>query len=275
VSSRTRWRVFHRASLGVAGLDAQQRFGISAGVLSLLGVVQLAVYAGMQVPVGVVLDWVGSRRMIVAGAVFMAGGQLLMATAGSLSLGLGGPGARRCRRRDDVHQRAATGPGLVPRSAGAAGDPADRACSGRPGQIVAAFPLVAGLHAAGWTPTFDLAAGVGLLAAVAVAVGPAQRAARGDDGPADRTAGCAAGVVAGARHPASVSRPTSSPPSPATCSRCSGAIRTSCRRRASRPLPAGGLLTLLVVAGMGIGPLLGAWPGGGRCGARCWCSRSS
>ena len=45
--------VFHRASLGVAGLDAQQRFSISAGVLSLLGVVQLAVYAGMQVPVGV------------------------------------------------------------------------------------------------------------------------------------------------------------------------------------------------------------------------------
>jgi hypothetical protein len=52
--------VFHRASLGVAGLDAAQRFGISAGVLSLLGVVQLTVYAGMQVPVGVVLDRVGS-----------------------------------------------------------------------------------------------------------------------------------------------------------------------------------------------------------------------
>ena len=39
--------VFHRASLGVAGLDAQQRFGISAGVLALLGVVQLGVYAAM------------------------------------------------------------------------------------------------------------------------------------------------------------------------------------------------------------------------------------
>jgi hypothetical protein len=35
--------VFHRASLGVAGLDAQQRFGISAAVLSLFGVLQLGV----------------------------------------------------------------------------------------------------------------------------------------------------------------------------------------------------------------------------------------
>ena len=38
--------VFHRASLGVAGLEAQRRFGISAAVLSVFSVLQLAVYAG-------------------------------------------------------------------------------------------------------------------------------------------------------------------------------------------------------------------------------------
>src|SRR4051794_510872 len=57
--------VFHRASLGVAGPLAQQRFGATAAVLSLFLVLQLAVYAGLQVPVGVLLDRVGSRRMIV------------------------------------------------------------------------------------------------------------------------------------------------------------------------------------------------------------------
>src|SRR3954452_12816331 len=53
--------VFHRASLGVAGPLAQQRFGATAAVLSLFIVLQIGVYAAMQVPVGVALDRVGSR----------------------------------------------------------------------------------------------------------------------------------------------------------------------------------------------------------------------
>ncbi|MCP6440354.1 hypothetical protein NL474_28335, partial [Klebsiella pneumoniae] len=44
-----------RTSLGVAGLEAIDRFGISASTLSLFSVVQLAVYAAAQVPVGIVL----------------------------------------------------------------------------------------------------------------------------------------------------------------------------------------------------------------------------
>ena len=52
-------------------------------------------YSVIQVPVGVVLERVGSCRMIVAGAVLMAGGQLLMATAGSLPLGLAAARSRR------------------------------------------------------------------------------------------------------------------------------------------------------------------------------------
>ena len=63
--------MFHRASLGVAGLEAQRRFGISAAVLSVFSVLQLAVYAGLQVPVGVALDRFGARRMILAGALTM------------------------------------------------------------------------------------------------------------------------------------------------------------------------------------------------------------
>jgi hypothetical protein len=56
--------VFQRASLGVTGVDAQQRFGTTAAVLALFGVLQLSVYAGLQIPVGVLLDRVGSRRLI-------------------------------------------------------------------------------------------------------------------------------------------------------------------------------------------------------------------
>ena len=69
--------VFHRASLGVAGVEAQERFSAGASAVSLFLVLQLAVYAALQVPVGVALDRFGSRRMILAGAVTMAAGQLV------------------------------------------------------------------------------------------------------------------------------------------------------------------------------------------------------
>ena len=45
--------VFNRGSLGVASLQAQQRFHASAATLSVFAVLQLAVYAAMQVPAGV------------------------------------------------------------------------------------------------------------------------------------------------------------------------------------------------------------------------------
>ena len=48
--------VLQRTSLGGSGLEAAQRFQISAAVLGTFAVVQLLVYAGMQVPVGVLVD---------------------------------------------------------------------------------------------------------------------------------------------------------------------------------------------------------------------------
>ena len=52
--------VFHRSSLGVAGLVAAERFDISATQLATFTMLQLLVYAGMQIPVG--LLWTGSVR---------------------------------------------------------------------------------------------------------------------------------------------------------------------------------------------------------------------
>jgi MFS family permease len=162
--------VFHRASLGVAGLEAQERFGTTAAVLSLFVVLQLAVYATLQVPVGVFLDRLGSRRMIAGGAAVMAAGQLVLAeshSAGPALLGRVLVGAGDAMTFTSVLR-------LVP-----AWFPPRRAplmtqltgMVGQLGQVAAAFPLVALLHTAGWTPTF-LAAGLGGLAVtIAVAVG--------------------------------------------------------------------------------------------------------
>src|SRR3978361_1684069 len=74
----------HRASLGVAAVEAQERFSAGASAISLFLVLQLAVYAALQVPVGVALDRFGSRRMVVAGALTMAAGQLVLALATSV-----------------------------------------------------------------------------------------------------------------------------------------------------------------------------------------------
>ena len=41
--------IFHRMSLGVASLDASERFGVSTSAIALLSTVQLAVYLAMQI----------------------------------------------------------------------------------------------------------------------------------------------------------------------------------------------------------------------------------
>jgi MFS family permease len=161
--------IFHRASLGVAGVQAQDRFSAGASAISLFLVLQLAVYAALQVPVGVALDRFGSRRMIVAGALTMAAGQLVLALATDV------PTA--------VAARVLVGAGdamtfisvlrLVPLWFPGPTVPVVTQLTGilgQVGQIVAAYPLVALLHSAGWTPTFLGAAGMGVLVAVLVLV---------------------------------------------------------------------------------------------------------
>src|SRR6478672_5892739 len=61
--------VFHRSSLGVAGLVATERFGISATQLATFTMLQLLVYAGMQIPVGLLCDRFGSRSVLLLGTL--------------------------------------------------------------------------------------------------------------------------------------------------------------------------------------------------------------
>lgn len=160
--------VFNRSSLGVTGVAAQHRFHASAGILALFSVMQLAVYAALQIPVGVLLDRVGSRRMLVAGGVVMALGQLALATSHSV------PGA--------IAARALVGAGdamsfisvlrLVTVWFPAGKVPVVTQLTGilgQVGQLAAAYPLVALLRRVGWTASFGAVAVVGVVVAAVVA----------------------------------------------------------------------------------------------------------
>lgn len=76
--------VMHRASLGVAGLEAAEHFGTTGGVISIFVVLQLGVYAVAQVPVGVVLDRLGSRLTIASGTLIAGASQAMLAIVDDL-----------------------------------------------------------------------------------------------------------------------------------------------------------------------------------------------
>jgi len=80
----------HRSSLGIASLVASERFHTDAQQLSLLAVLQLVVYASMQIPVGILLDRFGPKRLLATGAIVMAAGQLLVAFSANLSSAIAG-----------------------------------------------------------------------------------------------------------------------------------------------------------------------------------------
>jgi MFS family permease len=159
--------VFHRASLGVAAPEAQERFSAGASAVSLFLVLQLAVYAGMQVPVGVALDRFGARRLVVTGGLTMAAGQLLLAVATDVPTAVA---ARVLVGAGDamtfisvLRVVGAWFPGpTVPVITQLTG------ILGQLGQVIAASPLVALLHGVGWRSTFLGAAAVGLLVSVLV-----------------------------------------------------------------------------------------------------------
>src|SRR5215207_1364181 len=161
--------VFHRASLGVAGVEAQERFSAGASTISLFLVLQLAVYAGLQVPVGVALDRFGSRRMILAGALTMAAGQLVLALATDVPPAVAARvlvGAGDAMTFISVLRVVSFWfPGrAVPLITQLTG------ILGQVGSIAAAYPLVALLHGVSWPVTFAGAAAVSVLVALLVLV---------------------------------------------------------------------------------------------------------
>lgn len=157
--------VLQRTSLSVAGLDAAARLEVSAGVLGTFAVVQLLVYAGMQVPVGIMVDRVGPRALVVTGAALMAVGQASLALAHSFPAALA---ARILVGAGDAMTfiavlRLVTAwfpPRRVPLMTQVTG------LVGQTGQLLSIIPLAALLHGPGWTPAFLSAASLSVLFAV-------------------------------------------------------------------------------------------------------------
>ncbi|HEY2297590.1 MAG TPA: MFS transporter [Jatrophihabitans sp.] len=158
--------VFHRSSLGVAGLLAEQRFGISAAQLGAFVLLQIGVYAAMQVPTGVLVDRYGPRRLLIVAAGLMAFGQLLFAIAPSYPLALVARGLLGCGD-------AMTFISVLRYAAGkfsARRYPVLLAITGTVGTVgnlLATLPLEQLLEHVGWAPSFLVA---GSLSAVTGAV---------------------------------------------------------------------------------------------------------
>jgi MFS family permease len=159
--------VIFRTSLGVAGLDAADRFHVGASALSTFSILQLLVYAGMQIPVGLLVDRLGTKKVLGIGAVLFTAGQLGfafsptygMALASRALLGAGDAmtfisvlrlGTRwfPVRRGPLVGQLA----GLV----------------GMAGNLVSTLVLARLLHGLGWTPAFAGSAIAGAVVLVLV-----------------------------------------------------------------------------------------------------------
>jgi MFS family permease len=257
--------VFHRASLGVAAVDAQERFSAGASAVSLFLVLQLAVYAGLQIPVGVALDRLGSRRLILAGAVTMAAGQLVLALAEDVPTAVAARvlvGAGDAMTFISVLRVVSfwfAGP-VVPLITQLTG------ILGQVGSVLAAYPLVALLHGTSWEATFLGAAATGLLVAVLVLL--ALRDAPGGSvrGPAVGLADLRATLRDTWREPGTrIGLYTH------LVTQFSGTVFALLWGypflvvgQGLGPGAAAGLLTLLVLVGMAVGPLLGRlcgrWP---------------
>ena len=161
--------VLHRTSLGVAGLLAQQRFAITPAQLSVFILMQLGLYAAMQVPAGVLVDRYGPRRLLIVAAVVMGTAQLLFAFVPSYPAALA---ARALLGMGDAltfisvlryaaaHFSARRFPLLV----------ALTAMAGTLGNVLATLPLSMLLHTLGWTVSFGGVAFLSLVAAAAVYV---------------------------------------------------------------------------------------------------------
>ncbi|GAA3421900.1 MFS transporter [Streptosporangium vulgare] len=242
--------VFHRQSLGVAGIEAAARLDVGAAGLSVLAMCQLLVYAGMQVPVGILVDRLGSKRMLVLGAVVMACGELVFALAGGLLPGIAGRALIGCGDAMTFISVIR----LVGLSFPARRNPLMVQLTGLLGQlgaIASAVPLIYSLHTYGWTPTFLGAAVLGVVAAfLLVAVLRDPRPKRTGEPPSLKAAWAEPGTRLGMWTHAAT--------------QCSAAAFLMLwgypflvQGQGLAPATAGVLLTTLTLCGMVCGPLLG------------------
>ncbi len=161
--------VFHRTSFGVAGLQAAERFGVGAAALGTFTVLQVGVYAAMQIPTGVLVDRYGPRRVLTAAVLFLGAGQLLLGIAHSYGLGLLARGVLGFGDAltfvSVLRLVAAHFPGRQYALLTAV-----TSAIGYVGNLAATVPLALVLDGAGWSSTFLAVGGVTVLYTVVVAL---------------------------------------------------------------------------------------------------------
>ncbi|MBO1738595.1 nitrate/nitrite transporter [Leifsonia sp. TF02-11] len=178
--------VMQRTSIGVAGVAATERFHVSAAVLSSLAVVQLIVYAAMQVPVGVLIDRVGSRALMIAGTALMVVGQVTVAFAPTITLAIVGRilvGAGDATVFTSLMRLVNSWfrGRLVPQLSQWIGN------IGQLGQVLSAVPFALLLHQSGWTTAFLSAASVSVVALVGIVAAIRDRPVGSSEGPRPAT----------------------------------------------------------------------------------------
>lgn len=161
--------VMQRTTFGIAGVEAARHFSAPAGLIGTFVVLQLLVYAGLQIPVGVLIDSFGSRLLLGVGSALMFLGQFALAFAESVPSGIV---ARIIVGAGDAMIFASV-LRLIPNWFPPRQTPLMTqltAMLGQLGQIASAVPFAWALGVFGWTPAFLSASLVSLLAALAAAV---------------------------------------------------------------------------------------------------------
>ncbi|MBI2244879.1 MAG: MFS transporter [Nocardioides sp.] len=159
--------VFHRSSLAVAGLAATDRFDITAAQLATFTMLQLLVYAGLQIPVGLLVDRFGPRSVLLTGTLLLTVAQIGFALASTYGLalvarvfvGMGDAMTFICVLRLVSTWFPGRRIPLITQLTGT---------FGQLGAIAAAVPMTWALRDLGWTTAYLIAASLGVLLTVAL-----------------------------------------------------------------------------------------------------------
>lgn len=158
-----------RTSFGVAGVDALDRFQINASQLAVFTAVQVGVYASCQIPVGVLIDKFGARKVLIIGAIVMALGQVILGITGNYFVAIAARvliGAGDATAFLSVLRLIPTWFPIkkAPFFAQITG------ALGQSGQFISAVPFLNLLHFAGWQIAFVSLGATGLLIALLASV---------------------------------------------------------------------------------------------------------
>ncbi|MGO1838357.1 MAG: MFS transporter [Candidatus Microbacterium stercoravium] len=162
--------IMSRTSLSATAAIASDRFELTSGDLATFGILQLLVYAGAQIPAGMLIDRLGGRAVVLSGLVIVAGSQLLIGFGETFSAlliarafaGLGDalifPSAVRLTAVSLPTRWISIGTQMI-------------GVIGNFGMVVTATPLVLLVDAAGWPAGYAyMAAFTGVVALVAFGI---------------------------------------------------------------------------------------------------------